>query len=116
RDRRPHVASRSATCGASIRLGADVKRALPTRLRWYKRVANARMHMRIRRVAITVSAAAFVASLGAAPASTPEVEWSRFRGPNGSGMVETGALPTLFGPTQNVVWKTPLPPGYSSPI
>jgi outer membrane protein assembly factor BamB len=30
--------------------------------------------------------------------------------------VEAGALPTQFGPAQNVVWKTPLPPGHSSPI
>jgi outer membrane protein assembly factor BamB len=43
-------------------------------------------------------------------------EWSRFRGPNGSGSVETGALPTQFGPGLNVVWKAPLPPGHSSPI
>ncbi len=43
-------------------------------------------------------------------------EWSRFRGPNGSGVVDTEGLPVEFGPDQNVVWKTPLPPGHSSPI
>lgn len=42
-------------------------------------------------------------------------EWSRFRGPNGSGVAE-GSIPAEFGPEKNVVWKTPLPPGYSSPI
>ncbi len=51
----------------------------------------------------------------AAPAAAG-ADWSRFRGPNGSGTVETGALPAEFGPALNVVWKTPLPPGHSSPI
>ncbi len=52
----------------------------------------------------------------AAAGSGPGEEWSRFRGPNGSGVAETGALPADFGPTRNVVWKAELPPGYSSPI
>jgi outer membrane protein assembly factor BamB len=43
-------------------------------------------------------------------------EWSRFRGPNGTGVSETGKLPLHFGPEHNVVWKTALPPGHSSPI
>jgi outer membrane protein assembly factor BamB len=43
-------------------------------------------------------------------------EWSRFRGPNGSGLAETKGLPTEFGPALNVVWKTELPQGFSSPI
>ena len=43
-------------------------------------------------------------------------DWPRFRGPNGSGLQETGALPAHLGATRNVVWKTPLPPGYSSPV
>ena len=42
--------------------------------------------------------------------------WDRFRGPNGSGVVESGTLPVTFGPETNVVWATPLPPGHSSPI
>ena len=49
-------------------------------------------------------------------AAEPVGEWSRFRGPNGSGVAETGTLPAEFGPTQNVIWKTDLPEGYSSPI
>ena len=49
-------------------------------------------------------------------AAEPRSEWARFRGPNGSGVAETGALPVEFGPSRNVVWKTDLPPGYSSPI
>ena len=43
-------------------------------------------------------------------------DWSRFRGPNGSGVNETSGLPAEFGPQQNVIWRTPLPPGHSSPI
>src|ERR1051325_358989 len=42
-------------------------------------------------------------------------EWSQFRGPNGTGVSETKGLPTEFGPTKNVVWKTELPAGHSSP-
>jgi outer membrane protein assembly factor BamB len=43
--------------------------------------------------------------------------WTRFRGPNGSGVADdVGPLPTRFGPETNVVWTVPLPPGYSSPI
>src|SRR4026207_2197547 len=43
-------------------------------------------------------------------------EWSQFRGPNGSGVSETKGLPTEFGPAKNVVWKTELPAGHSSPV
>ncbi len=43
-------------------------------------------------------------------------QWSRFRGPNGSGVSATTGLPTEFGPERNVLWKTPLPPGHSSPV
>lgn len=42
--------------------------------------------------------------------------WTRFRGPNGSGVAEVGSLPVAFGPGRNVVWETPLPPGKSSPV
>ena len=43
-------------------------------------------------------------------------EWSQFRGPNGTGVSETKNLPTEFGPNKNVVWKTALPSGHSSPV
>ena len=43
-------------------------------------------------------------------------DWPRFRGPNGSGVAETAGLPVRFGPEQNVVWKTAVPPGHSSPV
>lgn len=43
-------------------------------------------------------------------------EWDRFRGPNGAGVAETAELPETFDPATNVVWKTPLPEGLSSPV
>lgn len=43
-------------------------------------------------------------------------EWARFRGPNGSGVAEGAPLPAEIGPGKNVVWKTPLPMGKSSPV
>jgi outer membrane protein assembly factor BamB len=49
-------------------------------------------------------------------AAADPVDWSRFRGPNGSGVAETTGLPDAFGPAQNVIWRKALPAGYSSPI
>ncbi len=43
-------------------------------------------------------------------------DWPRFRGPNGSGIAESSALPDSIGPDKHVVWKTALPPGHSSPV
>lgn len=43
-------------------------------------------------------------------------DWSQFRGPNGTGISGTTRLPVEFGPARNVEWKTPLPPGHSSPV
>jgi outer membrane protein assembly factor BamB len=43
-------------------------------------------------------------------------DWTQFRGPNGSGISDSKDLPVEFGPDKNVVWKTPLPGGHSSPI
>ncbi len=43
-------------------------------------------------------------------------DWSQFRGPNGSGVSATTGVPDKFGPTKNVLWKTALPPGHSSPV
>ena len=43
-------------------------------------------------------------------------DWSQFRGPNGSGVGDATSLPTQFGPGKNVVWKTAVPAGHSSPV
>ncbi|MFN0172154.1 MAG: PQQ-binding-like beta-propeller repeat protein [Bryobacteraceae bacterium] len=42
--------------------------------------------------------------------------WPQFRGPNSSGVSPSTGLPVEFGPKKNVLWKTELPPGHSSPI
>jgi outer membrane protein assembly factor BamB len=42
-------------------------------------------------------------------------DWPQFRGPNASGVSEESKLPVEFGPDRNVLWKTTLPPGHSSP-
>ena len=47
---------------------------------------------------------------------TPAEDWTQFRGPNGSGVSTSKGVPETFGPTKNVVWKTELPPGHSSPV
>lgn len=43
-------------------------------------------------------------------------DWAQFRGPNGTGISSATNLPTEFGPDKNVIWKTALPPGHSSPV
>ena len=44
-------------------------------------------------------------------------DWTRFRGPGGSGVSGDKGLPTTWSATENVVWKTAMPGfGSSSPI
>lgn len=44
-------------------------------------------------------------------------DWSRFRGPNGSGVSSDTTVPVEWSDSQNLKWKTPMPgPGASSPI
>jgi outer membrane protein assembly factor BamB len=65
------------------------------------------------RLAVAAACALLVASVSA---DSPDREgWSRFRGPNGSGISTSTRLPSEFGPDTNVVWKTELPFGHSSP-
>jgi len=49
-------------------------------------------------------------------AANGPAEWSRFRGPNGSGVSPAVDVPIKFGPGKNLLWRTPLPPGHSSPV
>src|SRR5436190_21702963 len=42
-------------------------------------------------------------------------EWPQFRGPDSSGIGD-GKPPVEFGPNQNVLWKTTVGHGLSSPI
>jgi outer membrane protein assembly factor BamB len=51
------------------------------------------------------------------PGAVCASDWSQFRGPNSSGRPAHDApLPAELGPETNVLWKTALPPGHSSPI
>jgi len=43
-------------------------------------------------------------------------DWSRFRGPNGSGVSNATGLPVTFGPAKNIDWRSEVPFGRSSPI
>jgi outer membrane protein assembly factor BamB len=63
---------------------------------------------------IAIVAVLLFATAVTADTADPE-GWSRFRGPNGSGISTSTRLPTEFGPEKNVVWKTALPFGHSSP-
>ena len=42
--------------------------------------------------------------------------WPGFRGPNSLGVAENEKPPIHFGPTSNLLWKTDVPQGLSSPI
>ena len=59
---------------------------------------------------------AFLIVLFAASLTVASDDWTQFRGPNGSGVSSATGLPQEFGPNKNVVWKTELPPGHSSPV
>ncbi len=65
----------------------------------------------MKRLAVGILAASLASPLWAE-------DWSRFRGPNGSGVAsDAKSLPTSFSATENLQWKMPLPgPGSSSPI
>ena len=45
----------------------------------------------------------------------PAADWPQFRGPNGLGVADTTGLPEMFGAEKNIVWRTALPAGHSSP-
>ena len=49
-------------------------------------------------------------------ASAPAEEWTRFRGPNGSGISSDKGFPTEFTKDKNVLWRTSVRPGKSSPV
>ena len=48
--------------------------------------------------------------------SIAAAQWDRFRGPNGTGISDSGPLPVEFGAKRNIVWRVDIPPGHSSPI
>jgi len=50
------------------------------------------------------------------PLLLPAEEWSRFRGPNGSGVSPDTGFPVEFSKSKNLAWRTPVHPGKSSPV
>ncbi|MBC8472381.1 MAG: PQQ-binding-like beta-propeller repeat protein [Planctomycetes bacterium] len=60
--------------------------------------------------------AAFLLMYFAGTTRTNESSWPGFRGPNSSGLGAEGQnFPVEFSPEQNLLWKTSLPRGHSSP-
>lgn len=45
-----------------------------------------------------------------------DAQWAQFRGPNGAGVGSSGGYPVEFSPDRNMVWKTAVPYGQSSPV
>ena len=63
------------------------------------------------------SIAMLVTVLGLAALPSWAADWTRFRGPNGSGLAPDADVPATWSDTQNLQWKTALPGrGSSSPI
>ena len=61
--------------------------------------------------------AALLASLAALSTNSDDAAWSRFRGPNGTGVHPTASLPASIAPdSEDLRWRVELPPGYSSPV
>ncbi|MBI4905927.1 MAG: DUF1254 domain-containing protein [Acidobacteria bacterium] len=48
--------------------------------------------------------------------TTTTAAWTRFRGPNGSGIAADTGYPVTFSKTQNLEWRTPVRPGKASPV
>jgi len=66
---------------------------------------------------VTFCAAVAVLTLASVlSAQKSPTEWTRFRGPNGSGHATGSGFPTEFNKTKNMLWRLPLPQGHSSPI
>jgi outer membrane protein assembly factor BamB len=73
--------------------------------------------MRMTTLQIAASSAFALAAISglAAAAAAPEPAWPQFRGPGGNAVAIDANPPVHFGPETNVVWRTALPSGHSSP-
>ena len=79
--------------------------------------SNSRLRAGIRFEAeITGVTMTYLVLLAAVFLASSDPNWSRFRGPNGTGIAETSGLPSEFGPAKNVVWNSTVPAGHSSPV
>jgi outer membrane protein assembly factor BamB len=61
---------------------------------------------------VTIVLSANVAAFG----QQGRVNWNQFRGPNGQGVAPADRIPVHFSPETNVLWKTVVPAGHSSPV
>jgi outer membrane protein assembly factor BamB len=69
--------------------------------------------MRLQSLRLTVLLAGVLAAVGLTDAS----EWSRFRGPNGTGVGQGHGIPVKWSEKEGILWKTALPGlGNSSPV
>ena len=50
------------------------------------------------------------------PTTLAAADWTQFRGPNGDGISDSKGYPEHFDSEKNLLWKTPLPQGHSSPV
>jgi outer membrane protein assembly factor BamB len=55
-------------------------------------------------------------ALALTTASVNAENWPQWRGPGGQGISSEAAVPTQWSSGKNIVWKTEVPPGHSSPI
>jgi outer membrane protein assembly factor BamB len=55
-------------------------------------------------------------ALSILPSPAPGEEWTRFRGPNGSGVSKDTAFPVEFAKNKNAIWRVPARRGKSSPV
>ena len=63
-----------------------------------------------------MSALLFVSVLLVGGLVHADENWPQWRGPQGQGISRETGIPTEWQPDRNVVWKTSLPPGHSSPV
>lgn len=59
---------------------------------------------------------ALVASALLTAAALNATDWTRYRGPNGTGISPDRGVPAEIGPDRNLIWKTKIPKGNSSPV
>src|SRR4051812_32493562 len=62
-----------------------------------------------------MKATSALACLLAIASSATAADWSRFRGPNGTGVAETKGLPSAISDA-DTLWKIELGKGWSSPV
>lgn len=79
-------------------------------LAWTK---HSGMKSRFPRLCASVCFALMTARLSMAEIPT---DWPQFRGANGQGVIATAPPPAMFGLNSNLLWKTAMAPGHSSPV